>query len=78
MAYVNHPVLRHISGPGIADMGVMLPNHNPGSLSIKFCKLLQGRHHMTVPDIPRLSIMTDHDPVIRLGIPYGQGIHLPV
>ena len=74
LAHVDQAVLRHVGGPRVPHMRVVLPDDAPGAGAQVVAQPVDGVRHVVVPDVPGLPVAADHDPVVVLGV----GRHLGV
>ena len=57
----------HVGGPGVADVGVVLPHDRLRSRAVVRDEPVQRVGHVAVADVPRLVAAADHRPVVALG-----------
>src|SRR5918995_3998857 len=73
--------LSHLRCAGIADVGVVLPNHDSGTASTPRQvpdKSFQCLRHVAIAEIPGVHPAAEHGPVVLLGVPDQPGILLGV
>ena len=52
LAEVDHAGGGHVGGPGVADVGVVLPHHGLGLPAVPGAQAIEGVGHVTVPHVP--------------------------
>ena len=78
LADVDHPGGGHVGGPGVADVGVVLPDDSPGFPTVKLHQRVECLGHVGVADVPRLVAKGDHRPVIFFGFGNHLSIHFGI
>jgi len=68
LADVEPSSLFHIRRPSVADVRVVCPDNSFGIRAVMTLEALERLDHVSVPDVPRISVASSHLSVVLFGV----------